>query len=104
MKLEHDILSLSPPQRRSLKYLREVFGNRRPGDTTPHAPMIHGEMGKHLDDESDLSLVAPPMDQDRLTALLEGRFAWLVRVRIPSIGSFFVRSGANIAYTPNRAK
>ena len=46
--------------------------------------MIHGEMGKHLDDESDLSLVAPPLEQGRLTALLEGRMAWLVRIRSPS--------------------
>ncbi|KAK5654078.1 hypothetical protein OQA88_7758 [Cercophora sp. LCS_1] len=79
MKLEHDILSLHPPQRRSLKYLKEVFGNRTPGDTAAREPMIRGEMGRHLDDEGDLSLVSPPLEQDRLTALLEGRLAWLVR-------------------------
>jgi hypothetical protein len=42
--------------------------------------MIAGRMRHHLADEKDLCVLAPPIEHDRLTRLLEGRFAFLFRL------------------------
>jgi hypothetical protein len=42
--------------------------------------MIAGRMRHHLADEKDLCVLAPPVEHDRLTRLLEGRFAFLFRL------------------------
>ena len=69
------------PDKRTLKGVRRIFKNERNG--VEHAPMISGHMETHLDKEHerDLAVLAPVVPQDRLTALLEGRFAFLFRVR-----------------------
>ncbi|KAJ9636711.1 hypothetical protein H2199_007705 [Coniosporium tulheliwenetii] len=72
LKSQSDVLALPRPQRRPLKQMRRLFKNL--GQT----PMIVGYMEDHLEDGSDLSVLAPPMERDRLTALLEGRFSWVL--------------------------
>jgi hypothetical protein len=44
--------------------------------------MIAGEMKTHLDEKhkTDLCVLAPPVERDRLTRLFEGRFSYLFRV------------------------
>jgi hypothetical protein len=46
--------------------------------------MIGGEMMNHLEPEheDDLCVLAPPVERDRLTKLLEGRLAWIFRVSL----------------------
>ena len=81
LKLQRDILAMDSPDKRTLKGVRRVFKNVRNG--VEHAPMIAGKMEAHLDQqhERDLAVLAPAAPQDRLTALLEGRFAFLFRTR-----------------------
>ena len=81
LKLESDILALNSPDKRTLKGVRRVFKNEVNGEE--HAPMISGKMEMHLDDDKDLCVLAPPAEGDRLTRLLEGRFAFLFRTRTP---------------------
>lgn len=80
LKLDSEILALSSPNKRTMKGIRRVFKNERNG--VEHAPMISGRMETHLDEqnERDLCVLAPPVLRDRLTMLLEGRFAFLFRV------------------------
>jgi hypothetical protein len=52
----------------------------------PRIAMILGSMEEHLEDGADLCVLAPPMEVDRLTQLLEGRFSGLLtlfKVSIP---------------------
>ena len=82
LKLESDILTLSVPNKRTLKGVRRVFKNYdRQGKY--RSEMIAGKMETHLDEENkgDLCVLAAPAEQDRLTRLLEGRFAFIFRVR-----------------------
>ena len=80
LRLERDILTLDSPDRRTLKGVRKVFKNEHNG--VEHAAMISGKMETHLDEqhEKDLCALSPPIVRDRLTMLLEGRFAFLFRV------------------------
>ncbi|MCJ1231485.1 hypothetical protein MMC12_008162, partial [Toensbergia leucococca] len=80
LKLESDILTLSVPNKRTLKGVRRVFKNYdRHGNY--RSEMIAGKMETHLDEENkgDLCVLATPAEQDRLTRLLEGRFAFIFR-------------------------
>lgn len=45
-------------------------------------------MMNHLDEEHkhDLCVLAPPIERDRLTKLLEGRLAWIFRVSSSILG------------------
>jgi hypothetical protein len=49
--------------------------------------MIAGAMKTHLDPENepDLCVLAPPVEQDRLTVLLEGPFSYFFRVSISRV-------------------
>jgi hypothetical protein len=84
MKLQSDILALSKPDRRSWKATRKIFKNYNAHTRTYHSEMIGGEMMDHLEKEykDDLCVLAPPIERDRLTKLLEGRLAWIFRVNI----------------------
>ncbi|MCJ1231960.1 hypothetical protein MMC12_008640 [Toensbergia leucococca] len=82
LKLESDILTLSVPNKRTLKGVRRVFKNYdRQGKY--RSEMIAGKMETHLDEENkgDLCVLAAPAEQDRLTRLLEGRFAFIFRTK-----------------------
>ena len=82
LKLQNEILAFPNPDKRTLKGVRRVFKNEMDG--VEHAPMISGRMETHLDEEHerDLAVLAPSALQDRLTALLEGRFAFFFRVSV----------------------
>jgi hypothetical protein len=47
------------------------------------AAMIPGSMDRHLDEENEggLCVLAPPVERDRLTRLLEGRLSYFFRVK-----------------------
>jgi hypothetical protein len=51
------------------------------------AGMIAGDMKTHLDkeNEKDLCVLAPPVERDRLTRLLEGRLSYFFRVGTRSL-------------------
>jgi hypothetical protein len=89
MKLQSDILALSKPDRRSWKATRKIFKNYDPRARKYQSEMIGGEMMSHLDNEHkhDLCVLAPPVERDRLTKLLEGRLAWIFRVSSPVLVS-----------------
>ena len=53
--------------------------------------MIVSYMEDHLEDGSDLSVLAPPIERDRLTALLEGRFSWVLTLFKVSATAFNYR-------------
>lgn len=86
LKRESDVLSLSSPDRRPLKGTRRIFVPTYDVEkgTAKGAAMITGHMDKHLDkkNEGDLCVLAPPVERDRLTRLLEGRFSYLFGVSI----------------------
>ncbi|KKZ67723.1 hypothetical protein EMCG_06590 [[Emmonsia] crescens] len=79
LKLQSEVLALSGPSRRPLKHTRRTFTN---ADSTgkPQIPIILGAMENHLDDGADLCVLAPPMEQDRLTQILEGRLSGLLTI------------------------
>jgi hypothetical protein len=83
MKLQSDILALSKPDRRAWKATQKIFKNYNPRTRTYQAEMIGGEMMEHLEEKHkhDLCVLAPPVERDRLTKLLEGELAWIFRVR-----------------------
>lgn len=79
------MLAFDAPDRRPLKGTRHIFVpsyDKRAG-TGSGGAMIHGTMRTHLDEanKQDLCVLSPPVEQDRLTRLLEGRLSYFFRVR-----------------------
>lgn len=92
LKLESEILALRPPDRRPLKGTRRIFKSAYLGlkkkeikqrPMIPGDAMISGAMKTHLDpkNDDDLCVLAEPVESDRLTKLLEGRFSYFFRTR-----------------------
>lgn len=81
LALEKQILGFEKPQRRALKALKRFFHNwDGRSEKDARRDVCLGAMSTHLEDEDDLSLVAPPIELDRLTRLFEGHLAWMFRV------------------------
>ncbi|KAH8757403.1 hypothetical protein BGZ57DRAFT_644810 [Hyaloscypha finlandica] len=85
LKRESEVLALDNPDRRPLKGTRKMFIPTYDKDagTGTGAAMIAGQMRTHLDreNEKDLCVLAPPIERDRLTRLLEGRLSYFFRTK-----------------------
>ena len=85
------MLAFDKPQPRPLKGTRKLFhtkfDKRTKTGSSDGATMIAGAMKTHLDPENepDLCVLAPPVEQDRLTVLLEGPFSYFFRVSISRV-------------------
>ena len=91
LKRESEVLALDKPQPRPLKGTRKLFhtkfDKRTKTGSSDGAIMIAGAMKTHLDPENepDLCVLAPPVEQDRLTVFLEGPFSYFFRVSMSRV-------------------